>query len=142
MTGRRAYDAECHRVDRLVLERAEQSLLWAGNNACNAPALIPALEVHAQHADTFTLIMGAAMLRYMASLLAFGLTAARRFGIQVIHQSAVSLAALLGSVLWIADRGLEGAALTTLLTFAVDLVIVIAINLWSVAKLHTASAQR
>lgn len=117
-------------------------LLGLAGVAAFGPTLLRLLytDAYAAHAGVFTLVMGAALIRYVASLLQFGVTAARRFRIQVLHHSLVTLAALAASACLIAPYGLTGAALVTLITASVDLLGILAINVWSIRQLRPRSA--
>jgi len=91
---------------------------------------------YAAHADVFVLIMAAAIIRYVATLLGPGVTAARRFRI-LLAQHAVATAAALAASYWlIGPYGLRGAAFVTVITFTVNLVGVMLINVSSVRNLQ------
>jgi len=75
---------------------------------------------YAAYADVFALLMGAALFRNLASLFQFGVTAARSFRSQAVHQAAVALGALLASALLVGPYGLHGAAVATVITYALD----------------------
>ncbi len=66
---------------------------------------------YAGRADVLVVLMGAGLVLYVSSFLGYGLTAARRFGIQLPIFAATTLAGA-GACLWLVPRlGLTGAAL-------------------------------
>jgi len=87
---------------------------------------------YAVHADVFVWVMLAALLRYVASLLHFGTTAARRFRAHLVNHLAVALVALGASLWWIPSHGILGAAWAMLAAAAADLACAAAINLLSI----------
>ncbi len=96
---------------------------------------------YAAYADVFTIIMGAAVFRYLASLSQFGVLAARRFAPQAVHQAAVALGALLASALLIGPYGLHGAAVATLVIFALDFAGSAGLSLWFARRQLQAGAR-
>ncbi len=76
---------------------------------------------YAQDVPVFTVLMGAAGLRYVASFAGFGMTALRQFRAQIPLFTATSGVLLLGCLLLIPASGLMGAAWATLLAAAVQL---------------------
>jgi O-antigen/teichoic acid export membrane protein len=95
---------------------------------------------YAGYADVFVLIMAAALLRYVATLLGFGITAARRFRIQAAQQVLAVTAALTASYWLIKPYGLHGAAFATIITFTVQLMSVVMLNVWSIRQLRSDAA--
>jgi O-antigen/teichoic acid export membrane protein len=69
---------------------------------------------YAIHAHVFALLMAAAAIHFAASMLTSGITAARRFRIQIPLYAAVAASTALGCAHWVPTMGLAGAALGVL----------------------------
>ena len=90
---------------------------------------------YAEYADVFVLIMAAALIRYVATMLQFGVLASRRFALPFVNHAFVSLVSLAGSLYLIQQYGLVGAAYVTILVMIAHLIGMLIINGWSVARM-------
>ena len=87
---------------------------------------------YARYADEFLLIMVGGALLYTASPLQSGIMAARRFRLQFAHHVFVVLAAIVSCYFLIgSSSGMRGAAYATIVVYAVNLLGVVVLNLWS-----------
>ena len=87
---------------------------------------------YAGYADLFVLIMAAALLRFVASMLQYGITAARRFRINLVNQIVVTITAFAASYVLVLEHGMIGAGYATIVTAAVYLLGAMIINIWLV----------
>ncbi len=97
---------------------------------------------YAAYPDIFLLIIIAAVLRFIAILLQFGVSAARRFRIQFWNHLFITLVALVGSYLLIPTSGLFGAGLVVLLTTACHLCAILVITYYAIRALSDTPADR
>jgi O-antigen/teichoic acid export membrane protein len=91
-------------------------------------------EEYAAYADLFFWVMAAAIVRYAAKLLRFGIVAARRFRLELLLTVIGTGATLLISAWFIGEWGLRGAAFIPLASYSVDLVVVLGLNIWSIQQ--------
>ncbi len=87
---------------------------------------------YGRHADVFVWVMFGALIRYVASMLHFGTTAARRFRAHLVNHVVVAVVALAASALWIPDHGILGAAWVGVAAAVADLVCSAGINAMSI----------
>lgn len=90
---------------------------------------------YAEYADVFVLIMAAALIRYVATMLEFGVLASRRFILPFVNHAFVTLVSLVGSLYLIQQYGIVGAAYVTILAMIAYLIGVLIINGWLVARI-------
>ncbi len=81
---------------------------------------------YAEHHDLLVWLVAAATLRGVANILGYGVVAARRFWWLGAQNGAAAFLAVSGSLILIPKFGLSGAAITLVLVFAAQLVIVFA----------------
>jgi len=82
---------------------------------------------YAAHAGVFTLLMAAAAIHFVASMLTAGITSARRFYIQVPLYLLVAASTAWGCARWVSSLGLAGAALGVICGALVRLILSAAI---------------
>ena len=91
---------------------------------------------YAAYPNVFLLIMIAAVVRFIAILMQFGVSAARRFRIQFWNHLVITLVALVGSYLLIPSSGMFGAGLVLLLTTACHLCAILVVTYRAIRALN------
>ena len=81
---------------------------------------------YAPYSYVLVLVVSGAALRFMSDVLQFGIIAARRFWWFTVQYGSVALVATVACAALIPAYGLEGAAWSVLLTFAVQLAVIAA----------------
>ncbi len=79
-------------------------------------------DTYGTYEDLFLLIMIVATLTHLSSFLNYGITASRKFSLQVPLQVVISIVTGLTSLLFIPTMGLFGAAIALLVVFIVQLI--------------------
>jgi O-antigen/teichoic acid export membrane protein len=88
---------------------------------------------YSEYSDVFVLIMWAALIRFTASMLQYGLTAARRFRIHLVNQIVVTTVAIVACFALIEPYGLVGAGYAVIVASSVYLLGVLTID-WALVR--------
>jgi O-antigen/teichoic acid export membrane protein len=95
---------------------------------------------YAKYADAFALIMVAAGINYVASVLGHAMTSARLFRVQMPLFAGVAATALVACVALVPTNGLVGAAQASVITAVANLLGAGAVNLYALRHLDAAEA--
>ena len=95
---------------------------------------------YARQTHLFFLIMLGGGISYVAGFFGYGITAARQFKIQVAWYGVTTAAAALSAWCLVPTRGLEGAALSVIISMGVQFISGLGILLWLFRRLDNAQA--
>lgn len=90
---------------------------------------------YADYANVLVLVMIAAGIRHMGSTWQMGLVAARRFRVHLMQHIGNIAVTVIASMLLIGPYGVAGAAYVLIVVALVNLIIVVAVNVWLLRRL-------